>query len=610
MASKQPGKTATRLYSLQWRPGIRLYLIMVNVIFLCLLFPSLSIFFFNELASFRDNQLERTINHLHDDLKNRSTSLTRRLELSAEQAIAGYDYSFLNNLLHRTVKNDPELIYALVMDMQRRIVANDQVNQIGAIPNDKLSLVAQNLTKKDFTPLKPKGDKPMHGRFIEGRITHNGKPTPIMEVVMPVYSGRELYGMLRCGFSMDKLNNEIASTRQEWTDKMKQLNIFILTITAILFCIGLLVAFVFGRFFINSTIVLRDGIRRVAAGELTHNIPIEYMFCREFVDFAKIFNEMTAQLRSSLNKLDEYSHSLEHMVEDRTRELKDTQTELLQQAHESGMAEMAVGVLHNIGNAITPAKVETSLLIRRLRDSTTRTSLPLLTKELLRAINQPEQLPAKRKNRLENIIKLLPKSIIEEYDQAIDELSKICANHEHIEEIISLQMRYAHLLGESEDISLNQVALDALTMLADALTHRGILIEKQLTEIPKVRIAKAKMIQIVVNLIKNGYESMDDPKLSNRCLLIATSVEPGPSAQVIFSVQDSGCGFTEHEKEKMFKFGYTTKKSGSGFGLHSCANFLIANNGSLNASSKGKGQGAKFVVKLPASQTKPLAPLT
>jgi signal transduction histidine kinase len=49
----------------------------------------------------------------------------------------------------------------------------------------------------------------------------------------------------------------------------------------------------------------------------------------------------------------------------------------------------------------------------------------------------------------------------------------------------------------------------------------------------------------------------------------------------------------------LFTFGYTTKSKGSGFGLHSCANYLIANKGSIDAKSEGQGKGSEFIVRLP-----------
>nr|MBF0221844.1 hypothetical protein [Desulfobulbaceae bacterium] len=585
-----------------WRPSITIYFSSVNLTLLCLLFPTISIFFFYQVSTFRDSQLERTIHLMQENLRHYGIATTRSLALSTEEALAGYDYTFLNDLLHAEVSNNPGLVYVMVANNKGEIIAHNQRNMIGTVMSDSLSLQAQAILQNDFMPFNSahSNQNNLTYKSITGSAKQNNQPIPVLEIVMPVHSGNEVTGILRCGLSLKELEDEIKKTQTEWDQKMSQFKKSFIIITFIFIIFGLMVTSFFSRFLIRSTKTLSNGAYQVAEGDLTHEISREKMFCREFVSFSEVFNDMTRRLRVSLEELDNYNRSLEHKVSERTRELREAQSELLQQAHEAGMAEMAVGVLHNIGNAITPAKVDAALLQRRLRDSAIRTNLPKAFEKIHAALEHPGQLSAEDKQRLLTIIKLLPKGIIEEYDQAIIELNKICTKHEHIEGIICLQMRYARLIGEEERINLNRVVNDALTMLADSLTHRAITLDVQLAEIPPVRIEQAKMIQIVINLIKNGYEAMDSPDLSERKLSIATALQHGSPAQVVLSVSDTGFGFDQEEEKKLFQFGYTTKVTGSGFGLHSCANFLIAHNGTLSAYSTGKGQGAKFVVKLPA----------
>ncbi len=595
MSSRASSKKPT-----PWRPSITTFFSAMNLALLCLLFPTISIFFFYQISSFRDSQLARTIILMQDNLEHYGVATTRSLTLSAEEAIAGYDYTFLNDLLHTEVTNNPELVYVIVMNGKGMVIAHNQINTIGTVLNDGLSKQAQVILQKDFSSDKALPHRNTIFKTITGTVEDNDQLISVLEVVMPIHSGKDLAGVLRCGLSMKGLEDEIEKTQMEWKHKMSQFKKLFMGITAGFFLIGFMVTSFFTRFFVRSTKTLSNSAYLVAEGDLTHEISRDMMFCREFVSFSEAFNEMTRRLRVSLQELDNYSRSLEHKVEERTRELQEAQTDLLQQAHEAGMAEMAVGVLHNIGNAITPAKVDAALLQRRLRGSVIRTNLPEAAKEIHAALDRPEQLSATEKVRLQTIVKLLPEGIREEYDHAIVELNKICAKHEHIEGIISLQMRYARLLGEDEKINLNLIVKDALTMLADSLTQRTIKLEVKLAEIPLVTIEQAKIIQIVINLIKNGYEAMDDPDLLERRLSVATSFTQGPPAQVALSISDTGIGFDPEENEKLFQFGYTTKTTGSGFGLHSCANFLIAHKGSLTAFSKGKGHGAQFVVRLPA----------
>ena len=140
-------------------------------------------------------------------------------------------------------------------------------------------------------------------------------------------------------------------------------------------------------------------------------------------------------------------------------------------------------------------------------------------------------------------------------------------------------------------------------MMEDSLTKRSIEIVKNFSEQPLVKMEQTKLIQIVINLIKNAYEAMDHLEKEQRKLIITSFFEKGPPDYVVLSIKDFGIGLTPEEKEKIFQFGYTTKTRGSGFGLHTCANYLIANNGSITAISEGRGKGAEFLIRLPVSNS-------
>ena len=91
---------------------------------------------------------------------------------------------------------------------------------------------------------------------------------------------------------------------------------------------------------------------------------------------------------------------------------------------------------------------------------------------------------------------------------------------------------------------------------------------------------------------------MEQVAAADRVLVLTIRREQGPPDRLVLSVKDNGIGFTPDAQRKLFKFGYTSKTKGSGFGLHSCANYLIARNGSISAHSEGLNKGAEFVVRL------------
>jgi signal transduction histidine kinase len=160
-------------------------------------------------------------------------------------------------------------------------------------------------------------------------------------------------------------------------------------------------------------------------------------------------------------------------------------------------------------------------------------------------------------------------------------------------------MRYARLVGNFADISFNQLVADALQMLEDSILKRQVKVTTDLGQLPLIRAEEPKLLQILINIIKNAFEAMEETPPENRRLDIVTAFQPGDHGQVICRIKDSGCGFKPEEREKLFAFGFSTKSKGSGFGLHSCANYIIANQGTIEANSDGPGQGAEFVIRLP-----------
>lgn len=579
------------------RPSIRVYLIGMNMLLLCLLIPTLGFLFIWKTSQFRDVQLAGNIALMQQDLTNRSSSLVRSMGLSADQSIAGFDFSFLQNLVVEVVENDPEIVFCFVVDKQLTVVAHNDPVQRGRILSEPRDRMIGAMMGTSFPEVKPAAAKPISILWPET----DRSDSAVLEAIIPVYSGSRLWGVLRCGFSLQTLNTAISAAEREWAGQMVRIKIYVITALCFFLPAAFLAAIVLTRSLVRDTRALHDAVHLVANGDLNQEILLSGLGCKEFAGLAASFNIMTERLRQTREELDEYSRSLEDKVVERTRDLKEAQAILLRQAHEAGMAEMAVGVLHNIGNAITPAKVVSSVLLKNITESPLKTKLAPSLLALEKYLRHTVEIADPEKERLLRIVEILPTAIAEEYDSIAGELKKIRAKHEHIENIIGLQMRYARIADTIEPVDMNSVAHDALNMLADTIKKRDVQVEVDFSRVPPVRVEETRLLQVLVNLIKNGYEAMDTMVGSKeRKLVIKSSLEKGRQPMVQLSVADNGCGFSEEEKKNFFTFGYTTKNTGSGFGLHTCANYLKANNGSIEASSKGPGQGATFVVRLPA----------
>ena len=593
-AEKKKKRTSGR-----WQPSILVYLLVMNFILLFLLFPTLALYLFRHEKSFQTAHLERMLVQMRHTLELRGSSLAHSLALSAGQAIAGYNFSFLNNMVSDVVSENEEIIYCFVMDLNRSVLAHNDPNQIGVIMEDRVSSQVSEMENKVFLARLIAEARPNTVRFIDVQMKRGNDTINVMEVVTPVYSGAGLAGFLRCGYTLAGLDNEMKAVQQDWAEKMNQLRSSFIFIYILFFLIGGVVAILFTRVLVRSTRVLSTGVEKISKGDLRHRIHMQGIVCKEFTHLSDSFNDMTDKLRLSYEQLEQYSKNLEQKVEERTKDLRLAQANLLRQAHEAGMAEMAVGILHNIGNAITPAKVSTALLIKKINNSKIRNHIREMMTRLNNFINDPSASDPEEREQVNQIVSILPDALAEEYDHINNEMKRIRDKHEHIESIIHLQMRYARLTGDIETVNVNKVLLDSLEMLEDTIVKNSVTVTKELDpELPAIRIEQSKLLQVMINIVKNAVEAMRNTEPEKRSIKI-TSRFDSVGKSVSISVKDSGVGFEQEAQKKLFTYGYTTKKTGSGFGLHSCANFLIAYHGSIEAKSEGSGKGAEFIINLP-----------
>ncbi|MCP4682271.1 MAG: hypothetical protein GY864_08045 [Desulfobacterales bacterium] len=236
----------------KWRPSIRAYLILMNVVPLCLLFPAASIMYLHEQAAFRDAQLMHTITQIKTNLKTRGASLARSMALSSSQAVSGFDYTFLNIMVRQLVSNDKEIKYCIVMDRYNRAMAHSDLEKVGSILDSPMARQVAGLMENEFPADVTYKPRKNHVIFLDSRNKLNAGKEQVLEAVAPIYSGARLWGALRCGYSLKRLHDEAMIVNQEWAAKMKQFKITLLTMTGILFMAGVLIAALFHAFFFDQ----------------------------------------------------------------------------------------------------------------------------------------------------------------------------------------------------------------------------------------------------------------------------------------------------------------------------------------------------------------------
>lgn len=300
--------------------------------------------------------------------------------------------------------------------------------------------------------------------------------------------------------------------------------------------------------------------------------------------------------------LQEYQENLEKLVEERTRRLKDTEKELIKKAMEAGRAQLSAMVLHNIGNAITPIKVQ----VDNRKTENLEQTVYFLKKcydELANNINDIHLFIHDNPRGKEVFAYLgsLVDSLNAYVEQQNRKLERMEKSVTYISEILTLQQAYAAAVHEAKErVDINALIVDALMMQAGSLEKRGIQVRIDLADgLPPLVIDRNRLMQVIVNIMKNGYEAIDEMSSGEETEEKYIHVRSFSTEESVgFSISDNGVGLDPAIIDSIFEFGESNKGS-SGIGLYYCRMFVEANRGSLELASRGKGKGASVTISFP-----------
>jgi len=313
-------------------------------------------------------------------------------------------------------------------------------------------------------------------------------------------------------------------------------------------------------------------------------------------------NELEAKVVVRTAELSRANNELSREISVRLQtehELEATHQQLLDAARRAGMAEIATGVLHNVGNVLNSINVSATLVYDRLRQSK--------VSDLARAAKLMEDHAANlgtfittdpKGKQLPAFLKLLAHHLADERDDITNELGLLTEKVGHVKAIIATQQSYAGVSGVLEVVEIDTTVEDALKLELASFERHKVVVQKQFQDIGKARIDKQKVLQILVNLLKNARESLCERQVQiERKVVLRTLLTPEGMLQI--QIIDNGVGIPSENLTRIFSHGFTTKKNGHGFGLHGCANAAGEMGGSLTATSDGPSQGATFTLEIP-----------
>jgi two-component system NtrC family sensor kinase len=339
-----------------------------------------------------------------------------------------------------------------------------------------------------------------------------------------------------------------------------------------------------------------EATHRVAAGDF--RVQLNTARDDELGRLASAFQAMSDKVRQREEELRKANEGLEHRVEQRTRELKEVHQQLLLTARHAGMAEIATNVLHNVGNVLNSVYTSAQVAKERL------TQLRLEQVGRVTAMLQEHQgdigsfLTQDARGR--NVVPFLDKlsrNLLDERNELLGLLDDVGRYTEHIGDIVKVQQTHARPTRLNESSSLEELVRDALRINSAALVRHQVRLEQHLPELPPLLTDKHKVLMILVNLISNAKYAMDDVPVEQRCLSL--KVERSGTDRVRVEIRDNGVGIAPELLTRIFQYGFSTRKEGHGFGLHSSALAAQELGGSLTAHSEGPGKGATFTLELP-----------
>jgi NO-binding membrane sensor protein with MHYT domain/two-component sensor histidine kinase len=277
----------------------------------------------------------------------------------------------------------------------------------------------------------------------------------------------------------------------------------------------------------------------------------------------------------------------EVLQEERRREL---QSQLREASRDAGMAEVATGVLHSVGNVLNSLGVSASLVRSRLRESRVGN-----VQRVASLLNEPGFLETGRGRQTPGYLAQLGEHLAAENQSLQAEVDAITAHVGHIRTIVAAQQANARRGGVTEAVNIAEL-IDNTVAIHFAMAV-DVSIRREYDPLPMVTLDRHKLIQILGNLLSNARHALEDQTEGQRTLILR--LHSRAQGWFVIEIEDSGIGIEPEPLKRLFEFGFTTRKEGHGFGLHSSSILAKELGGHLAGFSQGRHRGAQFALRLP-----------
>ena len=285
-------------------------------------------------------------------------------------------------------------------------------------------------------------------------------------------------------------------------------------------------------------------------------------------------------------------------------EMKRLNRRLMDASRKAGMADVASGILHNVGNVLNSVNISAIQIQQHLEQSGHG--------KLLKAANTLEQ-----QENLGEFLTTDPRgkhftAFLHSYAvaaetqnaQSLQEANQLLRYIDHVNQVIRMQQEHARSGGAIEEFVIREVMEDAITMSGVTNGRHGVTLTRHFDDADDViSTDRHQVVLILINLIRNAFQALRQSYSAVKEIRLVIRRESDGFVEL--AVEDNGTGFSEETRNSLFKCQFTTKDDGHGFGLHSSANIAKDLGGMLTAHSDGPGCGACFSLRLPLQDVVP-----
>jgi len=519
----------------------------------------------------------------------------RDLQAGLESKASGVAVALQGEVAEAAISED----YSSVVDHAMQVLKGDKsVDFLVITKNNGLSVVVE---RKGWR-MEPKQD----------RIWYPELRKPSGEIcIAPMFNRRVFlyavpfdyssiqWGWIHVGLSLDSYDESARKVN---------LHTGILAVACIL--VSLFASVWYAGLFVRPILQLQSVVERVAEGDLMARASIHSH--DEIEELAHAFNGMTEMILHRNQELSEAKRDLELRVTERTRELSeqivardsalaqlaDAQKRLIALSRISGMADVATGVLHNVGNVLNSVNVSVTIVADHLRQSRVG-QVGNLVRTLESHMGQLNEFLANdtKGQRVLPYMSSLSHHLELEVTELGNEMASLSQHVAHIKEIVAMQQTYAHFAGVFEKVAITDLIEDVMDITRPSIVSHKISMRIESEDLPQITTERHKVLQILLNLVRNAKDAVKASANPERKIAIRTLRVN--EERIAIRVSDNGIGIPRENLVRIFSHGFTTKKDGHGFGLHSSALAAKQLGGSLAVESEGTDAGSLFTLELP-----------